>query len=200
MRRLLLLFASLVLMALPLAAQAPRTAPKPASTKPKVQFTTNMGTFVVELEPEAAPQTVACFLAYVKEGHYSGTLFHRVMATFMIQGGGHKADMSEKPAPRTVAHEGRRAKAAGLSNVRGSLAMARTNDPNSGGAQFYINVVDNPNLDPPSFDGWGYTVFGRVVSGMEVVDAIRAVRVHTVDGMENVPVKPVIIKKAEIRK
>lgn len=167
------------------------------SPKPRVKVTTSMGSFTVELEPEAAPKTVENFLSYVREGHYKGTTFHRVIPTFMIQGGGHLPDLSEKKAPRHVQNEAAQALAKGLRNKRGTIAMARTPDPHSASAQFFINVKDNLNLDPPSFDGWGYCTFGKVIQGMEVVDAIKGVKTGRKMGptgpMQDVPLKPVLI-------
>lgn len=132
---------------------------------------TTKGDIKLELDSAKAPKTVANFLKYVESGHYTGTIFHRVISNFMIQGGGHTADMTQKKAPWTVENEANN----GLQNVRGSIAMARTSDPHSAGAQFFINVVDNSFLDfkAPTMQGWGYCVFGKVVEGMDVVDAIR---------------------------
>jgi peptidyl-prolyl cis-trans isomerase A (cyclophilin A) len=127
---------------------------------------------VVELYADKAPKTVANFLQYVNDKHYDGTIFHRVIPGFMIQGGGYDAQYREKKTRPPVAHEGRQAHAAGLRNTTGTLAMARTNDPQSATAQFFINVVDNAFLDP-SFQSFGYTVFGKVTSGMDVVQKIR---------------------------
>jgi cyclophilin family peptidyl-prolyl cis-trans isomerase len=176
-------------------------APQPAAPKPRVQFTTSLGAFTLELEPEAAPKTVANFLQYVKAGHYAGTTFHRVIPTFMIQGGGHLKDLREKPASARVENEADVALAKGLRNVRGTVAMARTNDPHSAGAQFFVNTVDNAFLDHRSKDprGWGYCVFGRVVEGMETVDKIKDVQTGTgANGMQNVPVTPVLITGAKV--
>jgi len=168
--------------------------------KPKVKFTTSLGSFTVELEPEAAPKTVENFLHYVRKGHYNGTIFHRVISTFMIQGGGHSPELKEKTTGSPIQNEAQKAAAADIKNTRGSIAMARTSAPHSATAQFFINVVDNPNLDYPSFDGWGYCAFGKVVEGMEVVDKIRAVPTGTRQGpnspMANVPIEPVFIEDA----
>ncbi len=167
--------------------------------KPRVKFTTTLGAFTVELEPEAAPKTVANFLKYVRAGHYKDTTFHRVIPTFMIQGGGHLKDLSEKPAKETVENEADIALAKGLKNTRGTLAMARTMDPHSASAQFFINVTDNAMLDHRSKDvrGWGYCVFGRVVEGMETVDKIRNVPTGPApNGMQDVPRTPVVITSA----
>ena len=136
-------------------------------------------------------------MQYVKAGHYDGTIFHRVIPTFMVQGGGMKADMSEKPTRAPIALESR----TGLSNMRGTLAMARTMDPNSATAQFFINVTDNAFLDQPNArDGNGYAVFGKVVSGMDVVEKIKSVPTQNAGPHQNVPVKPVLIKKATLEK
>jgi len=163
----------------------------------KVRLATSQGDIVVELDKEKAPKTVDNFLQYVKAGHYDGTVFHRVIETFMIQGGGMKADMSEKPTRPPIPLESRN----GLSNVRGAVAMARTSDPNSATSQFFINVKDNQRLDQANApDGNGYAVFGKVVSGMEVVDKIKAVPVGDRAGHQNVPATPVTINKASLEK
>jgi peptidyl-prolyl cis-trans isomerase A (cyclophilin A) len=169
----------------------------PAWAQQKVKLATSQGDIVLELDREKAPKSVDNFLQYVKAGHYDGTIFHRVIADFMIQGGGMKADMSEKPTRAPIPLESRN----GLSNVRGTVAMARTMDPNSATAQFFINVKDNAFLDQPnSRDGNGYAVFGKVVSGMDVVDKIRAVAVSDKGGHQNVPTQAVAIKKATLEK
>jgi peptidyl-prolyl cis-trans isomerase A (cyclophilin A)/peptidyl-prolyl cis-trans isomerase B (cyclophilin B) len=165
-----------------------------AAPAPQVSFTTNLGSFTVQLNPEAAPATVANFLAYVRAGQYNGTTFHRVIPNFMIQGGGMTVDGAEKPTRAPIQNEARQALAKGLKNVRGSIAMARTSDPNSATAQFFVNVVDNSFLDYPGQDGWGYCVFGQVVKGMEVVDQIKQVKTG---GGDN-PVKPVVITGAVV--
>lgn len=163
----------------------------------KVRLATSAGDIVVELDAEKAPKTVANFLQYVRSGHYDGTVFHRVIESFMIQGGGYKADMSEKPTRAPIPLESRN----GLNNVRGSLAMARTGIPDSATSQFFVNVVDNPFLDQAnSRDGHGYAVFGKVVSGMDVVDKIRAVPTQASGMNQNLPVTPVTIRKATVEK
>ncbi|MDP1692365.1 MAG: peptidylprolyl isomerase [Burkholderiaceae bacterium] len=163
----------------------------------KVRLATSQGDIVVELDAAKAPKTVENFLSYVKAGHYDGTIFHRVIENFMIQGGGMKADMSEKSTRAPIPLESR----SGLSNLRGTISMARTNDPNSATAQFFINVKDNPNLDQPnSRDGNGYAVFGKVVAGMDVVDKIKGVPVGDKGGHQNVPTTPVLIKKSTLEK
>jgi peptidyl-prolyl cis-trans isomerase A (cyclophilin A) len=200
-----------------------------AAAAPKVKLVTNMGDVVVELYPDKAPKTVENFLQYVKDKHYDGMIFHRVIKTFMVQGGGYDASYVEKTARAPVPHEGREALAKGLKNTRGTLAMARTNDPQSAKAQFFINVVDNAFLDPiliPEGDPvkkfeyqgrvyentpranllgapqlWGYTVFGKVLTGMDIVDKIK----DTPTGPggpfpSDVPKTPVIITSATLVK
>ncbi|MDP1832730.1 MAG: peptidylprolyl isomerase [Geothrix sp.] len=173
-----------------------------AAPKPKVKLTTSMGVIVVELEPEGAPKTVENFLKYVKKGQYKGTIFHRVIPGFMIQGGGYVDYLGKKRTEASIPNEADRAMAAGLKNRRGTVAMARTPDPHSAAAEFFINVVDNPSLD---FKGkandktWGYCVFGKVVQGMDVVDRIKAVKTSNKrSDFLNLPVKPVLIKDAAL--
>ena len=169
----------------------------PAVWAQKVRLATSQGDIVVQLEAAKAPKSVENFLQYVKDGHYDGTVFHRVISGFMIQGGGFDADMKQKATRAPIALESRN----GLSNARGTIAMARTMVPDSATSQFFINVVDNPRLDAPnSPDGNGYAVFGKVVAGMEVVDKIRAVPVGDKAGHQNVPQQPVVIKKATLEK
>ena len=161
----------------------------------KVKLATSMGDVVIQLDADKAPKTVANFVQYVKDGHYDGLVFHRVIATFMIQGGGFDPDMKEKPTRAPIPLESRN----GLSNQRGTIAMARTGVPDSATSQFFINVVDNPRLDAAnSPDGNGYAVFGKVVSGMEVVDKIRDVPVGNKGMHQNVPQQPVVIRKATL--
>lgn len=159
-----------------------------------IRIQTTLGTFTLELDADAAPATVANFERYVRDGFYAGTSFHRVIPNFMVQGGGLLPDMSQKPTHAPVANEAKN----GLKNARGSIAMARTSDPHSATAQFFINVKDNGFLDHPGQDGWGYCVFGKVVDGMDVIDAIVAVPTANRRGHQNVPVEPVLIEKAEI--
>ena len=181
-----------ILLLAAMAAQPTAATAKPAAA-PRVTLTTSKGDIVVELYPDKAPQTVKSFLAYVQEKFYDGTIFHRVMPGFMIQGGGFTADMSEKNTHPPVKNEAGN----NLPNVRGTLAMARTNDPDSATAQFFINLKDNGFLDrAQSQDGWGYTVFGKVVKGMDVVDAIAGVPTTTKQGNQNVPVQAVTITRA----
>lgn len=159
-----------------------------AADKPHVLLKTNMGDIVIELNPEKAPKTVKNFLSYVHSGHYNGTIFHRVIDNFMIQGGGMTKDMLEKPAPNKVENEAKN----GLQNITYSVAMARTADPQSAGAQFFINVNDNKFLNYPGRDGWGYAVFGQVIKGADVVDKIKKVKT----AYQDVPTTPVIIESA----
>ncbi|NHZ38310.1 MULTISPECIES: peptidylprolyl isomerase [Massilia] len=155
-----------------------------------ILITTNMGNITAELDAEKAPKTVANFLDYVAKGHYSNTIFHRVIADFMIQGGGMEPNMRQKPADQTVENEASN----GLKNDTYTLAMARTSAPHSASAQFFINVKNNSFLDYPGQDGFGYAVFGKVTEGKEVVDAIRKVKTKSGD----VPLEPVIIEKIEV--
>jgi peptidyl-prolyl cis-trans isomerase A (cyclophilin A) len=160
-----------------------------------VKLATSVGDVVIQLDADKAPKTVANFVQYVKDGHYDGLIFHRVISTFMIQGGGYDADMKEKPTRPSIPLESRN----GLSNLRGTIAMARTNVPDSATSQFFINVVDNQRLDAVNApDGNGYAVFGKVVSGIEVVDKIRDVPVGNKAGYQNVPQQPVVIRKATL--
>ncbi|NLQ16580.1 peptidyl-prolyl cis-trans isomerase [Marinomonas sp. M1K-6] len=156
----------------------------------EVDIVTNLGTIRVDLEDDAAPKTVANFLRYADEGFYEGTIFHRVIRGFMTQGGGFTEDLERKKTHKAVAYEGDN----GLANNRGTLAMARTQDPNSATSQFFINQVDNVFLNHGVRGGAGYTVFGSVISGMDVVDAISAVSTSTVGPYQNVPTTPVIIE------
>jgi peptidyl-prolyl cis-trans isomerase A (cyclophilin A) len=163
----------------------------------KVKLATLAGDIVIELDAAKAPKTVENFVTYVKAGHYNGTIFHRVIPTFMIQGGGMTADMKEKPTRAPIPLESKN----GLSNVRGTVAMARTNDPNSATSQFFINVKDNDSLDAANArDGNGYAVFGKVVSGMDVVDKIRDVPTGSNGPHNDVPNTPITINKATLEK
>jgi peptidyl-prolyl cis-trans isomerase A (cyclophilin A) len=162
-----------------------------------VRLTTTQGDIVVQLDAAKAPKTVDNFVQYVKSGHYSGTIFHRVIDGFMVQGGGMTPDMKEKPVRAPIPLESHN----GLNNVRGTLAMARTMDPNSATAQFFINVKDNAFLDAEQArDGNGYAVFGKVVQGMDVVDKIRKVPTGQKGMHGDVPLTPVIIKQATLEK
>ena len=163
----------------------------------KVKLATSAGDIVIELDGEKAPKSVENFVQYVKAGHYNGTVFHRVIPNFMIQGGGMSADMAEKPTRPPIPLESKN----GLSNVRGSVAMARTNDPGSATAQFFINVQDNERLNASGAGSAnGYAVFGKVISGMDVVDKIRAVPTGSKGMYSDVPTSPVTINKATLEK
>ena len=210
------------------AAGALGTALPAFAADPRVKFVTSEGDFVVEVYPDKAPKTVENFLQYVKDKHYDGTIFHRVIKNFMVQGGGYDKDYKQKPNRPSIKHEGREALAKGLKNDVGTVAMARTGDPHSATSQFFINVVDNSRLDPVilpagdpvtfEFQGqvqkdiprknvenhpalYGYTVFGKVVSGMDTVEKIR----NTPTGAggpfpTDVPQKPVVIQSATLVK
>jgi peptidyl-prolyl cis-trans isomerase A (cyclophilin A) len=196
---------------------------------PKVKLSTSMGDIVIELYPDKAPKTVENFLQYVKDKHYDGTIFHRVISTFMIQGGGFDQSYVQRKTRPNIAHEGREALAKGLKNTRGTLAMARTNDPHSASSQFFINVVDNAFLDPTlipegdpvkkfEYQGrvyenvpranllnagqlWGYTVFGKVIEGMDVVDKIKATPTGSAGPFPtDVPKTTVVITSATLLK
>jgi peptidyl-prolyl cis-trans isomerase A (cyclophilin A) len=171
-------------------------APVQAQDTPKVNLATSMGDIVVQLDPAKAPKTVENFLAYVKDKHYDGTVFHRVIDGFMIQGGGFTADMVQKPTKAPIALEA----ANGLKNDTYTIAMARTANPNSATAQFFINVKDNAMLNAPQPDGHGYAVFGKVIKGTEVVEKIKAVATGNKGGHQNVPTTPVIIQSATLVK
>lgn len=164
------------------------------SAPARVKLETSQGNITFELDAEKAPLTVANFLRYVEKKHYEGTVFHRVMPGFMIQGGGFDKDMNQKDTDKPIALESRN----GLKNVVGSIAMARTGDPNSATSQFFINVVDNGMLDHPNPDGFGYAVFGKVIEGMDVVKKIVAVPTGSYGPHQNVPKTPVVIRKATL--
>ena len=183
-------------------ATPPRKAPVSKTNKQQkenkvmVLMKTSMGDIKLELDRDKAPKTVENFLAYAKSGYYDGTIFHRVIGTFMIQGGGFDANMRQKPAPKTVENEADN----GLSNKRGTISMARTPDPQSASSQFFINVADNNFLDfkDRTPQGWGYCVFGKVVEGMDVVDAIKDVPTGRRGTYQDVPIKPVVIEKVVV--
>ena len=202
-----LLLSLLLLPAFAFAQQAPKPAAKPADAAtsqpapaPQVTFKTSLGEFTVELYPNKAPKTVENFLDYVKSGFYDGTVFHRVVDNFMIQGGGFTQDLKHKPTRPAIQNEGNN----GLSNLRGSLAMARTMDPQSATAQFFINVVDNPRIDytgDQDSTTWGYCVFGKVISGMDVIDKIKALPTGAMGPfLSEVPLPPPAIDKASLVK
>ena len=179
----------LTLLAVTVSAGAQETIA--IDNSPRVQVVTNRGDFVIELDRIRAPMTVENFLEYVAEGHYNGTIFHRVLAGFIAQAGGYTEDLKLKPTSHTVFNESGN----GLTNLRGTVAMARSNDPHSADSQFYINLADNHDLNPRP-TRWGYTVFGKVVEGMDVVDQIG----HTATGAagefdRNVPVDPIVIER-----
>jgi cyclophilin family peptidyl-prolyl cis-trans isomerase len=182
-------FALTLALVAPLAAAQQRL---PAH--PHIEVETNLGSFKLELVTEQAPETVAHFVELVDQGFYDGLIFHRVIAGFMIQGGGYTSDFAERKDDVTLQNESGNA----LSNRRGTIAMARTNDPHSANSQFFINVVDNARLDPqkdPVRGRWGYTVFGYVFEGLEVVDAIAAVETAPQKSFADAPVEPVVIEK-----
>jgi peptidyl-prolyl cis-trans isomerase A (cyclophilin A) len=190
MKLLMLALGSAALIANAAAfAQAPA-----AAAHPNVLFHTSQGDIKVELYPEKAPKTVANFLAYVKSGQYSGTVFHRVIPGFMIQGGGFTTSGVEKPTLAPIQLESNN----GLKNTIGTIAMARTSDPDSATAQFFINTVDNAGLDYPNGDGHGYAVFGKVTSGMDVVKKIEGVATTTRGPMADMPVSNVVIQSATV--
>jgi peptidyl-prolyl cis-trans isomerase A (cyclophilin A) len=172
-----------------------------AADAPRVKFATTAGDFVIEVYPDKAPKTVENFLQYVRDKHYDGTIFHRVIDNFMVQGGGFDTRYVQKPTRPPVAHEGREALAKGGSkNVVGTVAMARTSDPNSASAQFFINVKDNAFLDPTP-GSYGYTVFGKVVSGMDVVNSIKATPTGAGGPFpSDVPKTPIIVNSATLVK
>jgi peptidyl-prolyl cis-trans isomerase B (cyclophilin B) len=166
-----------------------------AADNPRVKLTTNYGTIVIELYPDKAPKTVENFLVYVRDGHYDGTIFHRVIPDFMIQGGGFEPGLEQKPTNAPIPNEADN----GLENDNGAIAMARTSDPHSASAQFFINTKDNAFLNHRNQtpDGWGYAVFGMVVEGMDVVETIEQVKTGRVGRFDDVPIEDVVIEKAE---
>ncbi|MDY7031626.1 MAG: peptidylprolyl isomerase [Thermodesulfobacteriota bacterium] len=167
-------------------------------SNPRVHLETSLGNIVLELDPQAAPKTVENFLRYVRDGFYNGTVFHRVIKGFMIQGGGLTADMQRKPTHEPISNEADN----GLKNNRGTVAMARTNRPHSATSQFFINTVDNGFLDHKNKSprGWGYCVFGKVVEGMEVVDSIEGLPTTSKEGRKNVPISLPTINRAVVEK
>jgi peptidyl-prolyl cis-trans isomerase B (cyclophilin B) len=194
MKRLFVILALFLSLGMTLSAHADKSS----KSSPRVRIETSMGTIIIELNAKAAPKTVANFLQYVREGFYDNTIFHRVIHSFMIQGGGFTPLMQQKATHSPVANEADN----GLKNDAGTIAMARTNAPHSATSQFFINVKDNNFLNhtAKTAKGWGYCVFGRVVQGMEVVLAIANVRTAPRFGYGDVPVKPVIIKKIVLLK
>lgn len=199
LRALSLACATSLALCLGSVAQAATPTPsqgKSMSTTPQVKIQTSEGDILIELDAEKAPKTVENFLTYVKEGFYDGTVFHRVINNFMVQGGGFDVDMKQKPPHAPVENEANN----GLKNNRYTLAMARTSDPHSATAQFFINVADNDflNFTSPTPNGWGYTVFAKVIEGTEVVDKIKGVKTGNKGFHQDVPVENVIIEKATI--
>ena len=182
----------------PAAPSTPSTTEgtKPMSTTPRVKLQTNQGAIVITLDAEKAPKTVENFLSYVKSGFYDGTIFHRVIDGFMIQGGGFEPGLKQKPTQAPIENEANN----GLKNDKYTVAMARTSDPHSATAQFFINVADNDflNFTAPTPNGWGYAVFGKVTEGTDVVDKIKGVKTGNSGFHQNVPVEDVVIEKAEI--
>lgn len=172
--------------------EAPKTETK--ATTVKITLETSKGNIEIELDAEKAPISTSNFVAYAKKGHYAGTIFHRVIPGFMVQGGGFDAEMTQKPTDAPIQNESKN----GLKNTRGTLAMARTNVPDSATSQFFINVNDNANLDYPSFDGYGYAVFGKVTAGMDIVDAIVAAPTTSKGPHQNVPAEAILIKSAKV--
>ncbi|WP_431509203.1 peptidylprolyl isomerase [Variovorax sp. DAIF25] len=179
-----------------LAATLAIAATAHAQAQQRVKLATSAGDIVVELDAAKAPKTVENFLQYVKDKHYDGTVFHRVIDGFMIQGGGFTADLQQKPTRAPIPLEASN----GLKNDKYTIAMARTGNPNSATSQFFINVKNNDSLNAPNPDGYGYTVFGKVVAGTDVVDKIRGVATGNKNGMQNVPVTPVVIQSATLAK
>ncbi len=179
----------------PTMAQTPSTKPQ-GKTMTQVKFTTSMGAFTLELDAAKAPKTVENFLQYVRDGHYTGTVFHRVIGNFMIQGGGFEKGMKQKATRAPVENEANN----GLKNDNYTVAMARTSDPHSASAQFFINVKDNGflNHSSPTPQGWGYAVFGKVTDGTDTVEAIKKVPTGNKGGHGDVPTTDVVIEKAEI--
>lgn len=194
-------FASRLTRRLACVVLAAAALPAFAQDAPRVKLSTSAGDIVVEVYPDKAPKTVENFLQYVRDKHYDGTVFHRVIDNFMIQGGGYDTRYAQKPTRAPIPHEGREALSKGLRNTTGTLAMARTMDPNSASAQFFINVRDNAFLDhtAPTMQGYGYTVFGRVVSGMDVVNRIKSTPTGAGGPFpSDVPRTPVVIESATI--
>lgn len=196
-----LLLAGLLLPTVALAQDAPAAetvAPAATAPAPRVALHTNLGDIVIELDPVKAPISSENFLNYVKDGYYNGTVFHRVIDNFMAQGGGYTVDLQPKPARASIQNEANN----GLSNQRGTVAMARTGEPHSAASQFFINLVDNPRLDFVSDQNgmtWGYAVFGKVVEGMDVVDKIRAIPTSGQGPFRSdVPTQAVVIERTEV--
>jgi peptidyl-prolyl cis-trans isomerase A (cyclophilin A) len=164
------------------------------AANPQVEFKTNQGDIIIEVDADKAPKSAANFLQYVKDGYYNGTIFHRVIDGFMIQGGGFDADLQQKPGRPAIENEAQN----GLKNLPGTIAMARTSAPHSASSQFFINLVANSALDYPSGDGWGYAVFGKVVKGMDVVEKIGKTPTTTKKMFRDVPVTTIVIESARL--
>lgn len=194
MKKIILLIGCLALCIF--AAASGAQAAKAKADEPVVKLETSMGDILVQLNTRKAPITTANFIQYVKSGHYDGTIFHRVIKDFMIQGGGFTQEMKEKHTQAPIRNEANN----GLTNKKYTIAMARTNDPHSASAQFFINTRDNDflNFKSQSPQGWGYAVFGKVIGGQDVVDKIEKVATRRRAGMDDVPQTPVIIKKAYV--
>ena len=187
-----LLTAAVLTLLLPLAAHS-----QPGKKPVNISMETSLGTITLELYPDKAPDSVANFVQYARDGHYDGVVFHRVIKGFMIQGGGYDESYGQRPTRAPVKNEAKN----GLKNVRGSIAMARTGDPHSATAQFFINHADNDFLDYPGRDGWGYAVFGKVTGGMDVVDQIATTPTGAIPPFgRDVPLKAVLIKKVTVSK
>ena len=199
-KSLAIVAASLVGFAAEMNAQEAKPAaeakpqPAPATAKVKITIETSKGNIDLELDGEKAPISAKNFVSYVKKGHYAGTIFHRVIQGFMIQGGGFTADMNQKPTDAPIKNEASN----GLKNDRGTISMARTSIPDSATCQFFINLVDNKGLDAPNPDGVGYAVFGKVTKGMDIVDAIAAAPTGVKNGMRDVPTDTIEIKSAKV--
>ncbi len=176
------------------AAEAKPATP-PATAKVKITLETSKGIIELELDGEKAPVSTANFVSYTKKGTYDGSIFHRVIPGFMIQGGGFTPEMAKKDTDAPIKNEASN----GLKNDRGTISMARTSDPDSATCQFFINLVDNKGLDAPNPDGHGYAVFGKVVKGMDIVDAIAAAPTGIVNGMRDVPTEAISIKSAKVK-
>jgi len=194
--KIFLLALSLTLSVSALSSTTKKEKKDKVMTKPVVEMVTNKGTMLIELDAEKAPETVKNFLKYVDEKFYDGTIFHRVISGFMIQGGGFSADMKQKETKAPVKNEAKN----GLKNDKGTISMARTNDPHSATAQFFINHKNNASLDYPSFDGWGYAVFGKVTQGEDVLEKIAAVKTTSKAGHQDVPVETVVIESVKLKK
>lgn len=186
----------IVLLSMGLIVAVAAAAADKGSGAPRVRLATSMGDIVIELDPEKAPKTAENFLGYAQGGFYDGTVFHRVIDGFMIQGGGFTEDMTQKPTGEEITNEADN----GLKNKRGTVAMARRGDPDSASSQFFINTANNRPLDHTGKNprGWGYAVFGQVVEGMDVVDAIAKVKTGTKGGMQDVPIETVVIREATV--